>query len=126
MRILRIFTLACIILFSYNTILAQTKTTTINEPEIVKKLITTKRSYNSSYTPNDKYKLQIFYGKNVEATENLNKFKRLFPGLDTTIIYTNPSYKVMAGNFKTKLEAEKNLKEVQQYFDQALIIKPSK
>lgn len=88
--------------------------------------MTAKKNNNTSITTTDKYKIQIFSGKNSEATDAQNKFKKLFPALDISIIYANPSYKVLAGNFKTRLEAEKNLKDIQTYFDQALIIKPGK
>ncbi|TDS63605.1 SPOR domain-containing protein [Myroides indicus] len=126
MRILRIFLFTTAILLSTNTIVAQQKNIEINEPEAVKKLISSKRLINSSNTVNDKYRIQIFYGKNNEANNALNKFKRTYPEIDATIIYSNPSYKVMVGSFKTRLEAERNLLNIKKDFEHALIIKPGK
>ncbi|MDR0229771.1 MAG: SPOR domain-containing protein [Flavobacteriaceae bacterium] len=126
MRILRVFFIHYLLIFSITTIHAQKKTVTINEPETVKKLMAAKKSNNPSTTTTDKYKIQLVSGKNSDATEAQNKFKKLFPAIDISIIYTSPSYKVLVGNFKTRLEAEKNLKDIKSYFDQALIIKPGK
>jgi hypothetical protein len=126
MRILRIFLFTTAILFSTNAIVAQQKNIEINEPEAVKKLISSKRLVNSSNTVNDKYRIQVFYGKNNEANNALSKFKRTYPEIDATIIYSNPSYKVMVGSFKTRLEAERNLLNIKKDFEHALIIKPGK
>lgn len=126
MRILRIILLTTATFFSTNTIVAQKKNVVINEPDAVQKLISSKRAMNSSSTVNDKYRIQVFYGKNSEANSALSKFKRSFPETDATIIYSNPSYKVLVGSYKTRLEAEKNLLDIKKDFQHALIIKPEK
>lgn len=126
MRILRIFFFTTAVLFSTNAIIAQQKNVEIKEPEAVKKLLSSKRLIDSSNTVNDKYRIQVFYGKNNDANNALSKFKRNYPEIDATIIYSNPSYKVMVGSFKTRLEAERNLLNIKKDFEHALIIKPEK
>lgn len=89
-------------------------------------LLNEKRKINSSITVNDNYKIQIFYGENAEARKTLSDFKRDFKYLDGTIIFASPTYKVWIGNFKTRIEAEKNLAEVKRKYPYALLIKPNK
>jgi plasmid maintenance system killer protein len=89
-------------------------------------LLNEKRKINSSITVNDNYKIQIFYGDNGEARKTLSDFKREFKTLDGTIIYQSPTYKVWIGNFKTRIEAERNLTEVKKKYPYALLIKPNK
>lgn len=126
MRFLRItLTLFTVILFQ-NTIYAQQSKNTFQEPSEVKILLAEKRKFNSANTANDKYKIQIFYGSNSEAIRKLADFKRNFTEIDGTIIYTNPSYKVWVGNYKTRIEAERNLINIRKRFENALLINPGK
>lgn len=126
MRFLRItLTIFTAILF-HNLTHAQQPKNTFQEPSEVKTLLDEKRKFNSANTANDKYKIQIFYGSNSEAIRKLADFKRNFSDIDGTIIYTNPSYKVWVGSYKTRIEAERNLKNIRKRFENALLINPSK
>ncbi|WP_313804990.1 SPOR domain-containing protein [Flavobacterium sp.] len=89
-------------------------------------LLNEKRKINSSITVNDRYKVQIFYGTNEEAKKTLSTFRREFRYLDGTIIYSNPSYKVWVGTFKTRIEAERNYKEILKKYPNALLLRPNK
>jgi len=89
-------------------------------------ILNEKRKINSSITVNDNYKIQIFYGDNGEARKTLSDFKREFKHLDGTIIFQSPTYKVWIGNFKTRIEAERNLADVKKKYPYALLIKPNK
>ncbi len=126
MRILRILFAFTFALISNNTITAQSKNTVINEPSAIKELVNKKKHVNTSSIVNDKYKIQIFYGNNSDANTALSKFKRSFPETNGTIIYNTPSYKVLVGNYKTRLEGERNLKIIQKQFEHALLIYPGK
>lgn len=126
MRILRVLLLFSTILFSFSTIQAQDKKTIVNEPNTITELMNMKKNYNSSITNNDKFRIQVFYGKNNEAKEALQNFKSLYPEINATIIYNTPTYKVFVGNFKTRLEAERNLRIIKKDFPNSLLIRPSK
>lgn len=89
-------------------------------------LLNEKRKINSSITVNDRYKIQIFYGDNDKARKTLADFKRDFKTMDGTIIFESPTYKVWIGNFKSRIEAEKNLLDVKKKYPYALLIKPNK
>ncbi|UOK42849.1 MULTISPECIES: SPOR domain-containing protein [Flavobacterium] len=129
MRILRTQSiLAFFILSSFSGFKAYSQPSKINivqDPKF-EMLLNEKRKINSSITVNDRYKVQIFYGTNEEAKKNLSQFKKEFRNLDGTIIYSNPSYKVWVGTFKTRIEAEKNYKEILKKYPTALLIRPNK
>ena len=101
-------------------------TATIVQDSEFEQLLNEKRKINSSITVNDNYKIQIFYGDNSDARRTLSDFKREFKMMDGTIIFQSPTYKVWIGNFKTRIEAERNLAEVRKKYPNALLIKPNK
>ena len=113
------------ILYSQN-IFSQTKETSIEQDEKIKKLLLEKRKNNSGITINDKFKIQIFFGNIEESKKTLLAFKKEFPLLDGTIVFSNPSYKVWAGSFKSKIEAEKSLINIKKKYPSAVIIEPNK
>lgn len=126
MRFLRITITIFTALFFHNISQAQQSKNNFQEPSEVKALLSEKRKFNSVNTVNDKYKIQIFYGSNAEAIRKLADFKRNYSDIDGTIIYTNPSYKVWVGSYKTRIEAERNLVNIKKRFENALLIKPNK
>lgn len=95
------------------------------EPKI-EQLLAEKRKANASITINDKYKIQLFFGTIEESKKNLALFKKEFKNMDGTIVFSNPSYKVWVGSYRTKIEAEKALIEIKKKFTSALIINPNK
>lgn len=129
MRILRtssLFTLFILSAFSGHKALAQPSKINIIQNPKFEMLLNEKRKINSSITVNDRYKVQIFYGTSEEAKKTLSAFKKDFRLLDGTIIYSNPNYKVWVGTFKTRIEAEKNYKEILKKYPTALLIRPNK
>ena len=112
-------------LFSQN-IFSQTTKTIIEQDEKIEKLLQEKRKNNSGITINDKFKIQIFYGNIEESKKTLLAFKKEFPLLDGTIVFSNPSYKVWVGSFKSKIEAEKALFSVKKKYTTSVIIEPNK
>ncbi|MTG96854.1 MULTISPECIES: SPOR domain-containing protein [Myroides] len=126
MRILRVFFAIGITVLSISEIGAQNKNVVVNEPTKVTELVEYKKKHNNNISTNDKFRLQIFYGKGSEAKQALASFRSLHPEIDATITYSTPSYKVMAGNFKTRIEAERNLKIVKKSFPNTLLIRPGR
>ncbi|WP_353148993.1 SPOR domain-containing protein [Flavobacterium sp.] len=113
------------VLFSQN-IFSQTSKTIIEQDEKIEKLLQEKRKNNSGITINDKYKIQIFFGNIEESKKTLLAFKKEFSQTDGTIVYSNPSYKVWVGSFKSKIEAEKALISIKKKYLSAVIIEPNK
>ena len=85
-----------------------------------------KRKINTSLTVNDSYKIQIFNGGSENAKKTLNDFRLEFKNIDATIVFNTPNYKVWVGNFKSRIEAEKNMAELKDRYKNMLLIKPSR
>lgn len=105
---------------------AQNEKITVAQDSKFESLLSEKRRINSSITINDRYKIQIFNGDSENSKKALNEFKKEFKNLDATLIFNTPYYKVWVGNFKTKIEAERNLIALQKKYPNALLIKPNK
>jgi hypothetical protein len=105
---------------------AQDRNITVNQDPKFEQLLNEKRKTNVSNTVNDRYKVQIFSGDSEKAKNTLNEFKQEFVDMDGTIIFNTPNYKVWVGNFKTRIEAERNLIDIRKKYKNVLLIKPSK
>ncbi|RYY35110.1 MAG: SPOR domain-containing protein [Sphingobacteriaceae bacterium] len=69
------------------------------------------------------YRVQIFTGSNRNTAFNSqNKFQEMYPGMRTYISYRDPNYKVLAGDFRSRLEAQKMMQELKPYFTGMFII----
>lgn len=105
---------------------AQGGNITIQQDSKFEQLLNEKRKTNVSNAVNDRYKIQIFSGESEKAKSTLNQFRQEFSDLDGTIIFFTPNYKVWVGNFKTRIEAERNLIEIRKSYSNVHLIKPNK
>lgn len=105
---------------------AQDQKPAVNQDPKFEQLLNEKRKLNASLTVNDCYKIQIYNGGSEIAKKTLNEFRQEFIGMDATIVFNTPNYKVWVGNFRTRIEAEKTLAEINGRYKNLLLIKPSK
>jgi hypothetical protein len=105
---------------------AQDQNVTVTQDPKFEQLLNEKRKINNSLTVNDSYKIQIYTGSSENAKKTLNEFRQEFSDIDATIIFNTPNYKVWVGNFKTRIEAEKTLAEINNRYKNVLLIKPSR
>ncbi len=114
-----------IVIFSnFNTLFAQEVTVT-QDPKL-EQLLNDKRKVNASITINNQYKIQVFNGSSEESKKTLIQFKKENKNYDATIVFSTPIYKVWVGNFKTRIEAERNLNILKKKYPNAILIKPNK
>ncbi|TRX37106.1 SPOR domain-containing protein [Flavobacterium restrictum] len=119
------FCLLTICIYS-NNLRAQDKNNGINQDEKFGQLLNEKQKINASLSINDRYKIQIYSGISDVAKKTMSEFKQEFSDLDATIIFNTPNYKVWVGNFRTRIEAERNLTEIKRKYKNVLLIKPNK
>jgi len=105
---------------------AQDQNITVTQDPKFEQLLNEKRKINASLTVNDFYKIQIYNGGSENAKKTLNDFRQEFKDIDATIIFNTPNYKVWVGNFRTRIEAERNLVNIKDRYKNVLLIKPSK
>jgi hypothetical protein len=69
------------------------------------------------------YRVQIYNGSSrKEAYDAQARFNQQYADIRTYISYTEPDYKVRAGDFRTRLEAEKLMQELRGKFTSLFII----
>lgn len=69
------------------------------------------------------FRVQIFTGSNRKDAYNAQaKFQQEFPDIRSYIIYSDPNFKVRAGDFRTRLDAEKLQDQLKKWFDGTFII----
>ena len=105
---------------------AQDRNVTVSQDPKFEQLLNEKRKTNVLNAANDWYKVQIFSGDSEKAKNTLNEFKQQFSDIDGTIVFNTPNYKVWVGNFKTRIEAERNLIDIRKKYKNVLLIKPNK
>jgi len=70
------------------------------------------------------YRVQIFFGgQRTDANQIKNEFSRMYPLVNAYISYQQPNFKVRVGDFKTRLEAMKFLKQIHPLYTTAFIVK---
>ena len=69
------------------------------------------------------YRVQIYNGNKSETLKKRAEFLSKFPKVAIYTLYEAPEYKAQAGDFRTRLEAEKFLNIVQQELGSAFVVK---
>jgi SPOR domain len=113
-----------LLFFNYSYLFAQE--VTVSQDSKFEQLLNEKRKVNSSITINNRYKIQIFNGTSEESKKTLIQFKKENKTYDATIVFSTPLYKVWIGNFKTRIEAERNLNALKKSYPNSIIIKPNR
>ncbi len=86
----------------------------IESSENIKHIIAKKKTYNKSKRKIKGYKIQLFYGNEQRAYKVRDKFSEAFPDIKTEIRFFSPEWKVWVGSYRTKLEADKSVKEIKE------------
>ena len=88
----------------------------------VKELLNKHIEINSK-APVKGYRIKIHFGADKNAAKEIKaKFIAKFPNVPAYEKYDQPNFNIRVGDFRTKLEAYKLLKEVQPEFPSAFIV----
>jgi len=122
----------CIILLLFCTpfcLFAQTRgTLTVVKDPLLDTLIARRAFLNkiNNITGDDGvngFRVQIYFGSNrQDAYSAMAKFNSQVQGLRSYINYTEPNFKVLAGDFRTHLEAEKLMQLLSPNFTTLFIV----
>lgn len=99
----------------------------INSTRSISETISLYNTYTSE-NPNSKgYRIEIFSesgsGSRKKAGRVKDKFEKEFEDIPAYVKWEYPNFEVRAGNFRTKLEAEKHLAKIKEVFPFAYIKK---
>ncbi|CAM3261752.1 SPOR domain-containing protein [Aequorivita lipolytica] len=106
--------------------LAQSATLTVNVDSKITQLLDLKKDLEKENKLSDGYTIQLYYGELDKANQTLRKYRGSYGNWPASIEYETPNYKVWAGNFSARIEAERALIEIQKSFSAAFILKPER
>lgn len=98
----------------------------ISKDPKIDKLLTYQKEINQETDNDTRLKIQIFNGKLRNAQAVKSKFEAKYYDIPVNIKFETPNYKVWVGSFRTSLEAERYLVEVQKTFPNAFVFTPPK
>ena len=122
----KIFIASILMFFISGISTAQTATLTVNQDSKIIKLLELKKDLEKENKLSDGYTIQLYYGELDKANQILRKYRGNHTNWPASIEYETPNYKVWAGNFSTRIEAERALMEIQKDFSAAFILKPDR
>ncbi len=121
-----LFIVSILIIFITSNSIAQNATLTINQDSKITQLLNLKKGLEKENKLSDGYTIQLYYGELDKANQTLRKYKGSYSNWPASIEYETPNYKVWAGNFTTRIEADRAIMEIQKNFSSAFILKPER
>jgi hypothetical protein len=125
MRLLYILILYSLIpFFSF----AQVKTDnnyaiTINKDPRLDELIHKQKEINFSKQSIPGYRVQVYFGGDRQKANDLKQeFVAKHPDMNAYVTYQQPNFKVRVGDFRTRLEAQKFLKQIGNEYSSCFIV----
>jgi SPOR domain len=125
-HIFKLFIFSILIVFSAEISLAQVATVTIHEDSKIPELLNLKKELEKENKLGEGFTIQLYYGDSGEANAVIRKFESSYNAWPVSLEYETPNFKVWAGDFATRLEADRALLEIKEKFPAAFILKPSK
>ncbi len=93
-------------------------------PENLNRLVATKIALDKEGAFDDRYTIQIFQGENQNALATKSKYDALHLQWKSELRYSSPDFKIWIGKYRSKLEADRALLEIQKNFPNAKVLKP--
>jgi len=103
--------------------IAQTQILTNSEQETIDLLLQRKMNQNNQFSLYTNFSVQLKNGLKEEVEPLYREFTAQYPQIDATIIFANPKFKLVVGNYKNKIEAENLLKKIQAKYPDAFVVK---
>lgn len=112
--------------FFVNNSIAQNSQFELIQDYNFEKLVKEKNSVNNTFSIYKNFSIQLFYGEKTDTENQFHEFKKTNPSIDATIIYAEPKYKLIVGNYRNKIDAERNLIKLRKNYPEAFIVRLTK
>ena len=119
----KLFIISILMTFFSKNLVAQTATVTVNEDVKITQLLELKKQLEKDNKLLDGYTIQLYYGELSRANSVIRKYRNNYGAWPASIEYETPNYKVWAGSFSSRIEADRALIEVERTFNAAFILK---
>jgi len=110
------------VFFQWNTV-AQTQIIPNKDQEVIDQLMERKMAQNNQFSLYTNFSLQLKSGQKEEVELLYKEFTAVYPEIDATIVFANPQFKLIVGNFKHKIEAEHLLRKIKDKYPSAFVVK---
>jgi hypothetical protein len=97
----------------------------INQDSKIEELVKIKKSIDSEQFSDQYYAIQLYYGNYTAAKKIVEDFNLNFEGIDTSLIFETPNYKVRVGRFKNLNKANLLLEEIKKTYPGAFLLEPN-
>ncbi|MEI7595300.1 MAG: SPOR domain-containing protein [Bacteroidota bacterium] len=119
--------LVLIFLFLIKISFLSAQNVTVTSDPAIEQLAITHTSYNKQIKGVDGYRVQIYFNSGNEARksgENIkNSFSNKYPSIDAYLSFDQPYFKVRVGNYRTRIEADCFLKQIEKDFPGSFVVK---
>ncbi len=124
-----IFSLLLFLIVSFAS--AQKTTTSYNEDSTISvtkdprydELVAKQKRQNAAVQTMPGYRIQIYFGAvRQKASEVKLEFASKYPGVPSYLTYQQPNFKVRVGDYRSRFEAQKFLKEIDGQFPSTFIV----
>ncbi|UUV21804.1 SPOR domain-containing protein [Paenimyroides aestuarii] len=123
LRTYKVFIIFILTFLFHQKSVAQINVIENSEQKTIDLLLERKMSQNNQFSLYTNYSVQLKNGLKEEAEAVYKEFTTEYPQIDATIIFANPKFKVVVGNFKNKIEAENLLKKINYKYPDAFVVK---
>ena len=95
----------------------------ISKDSRIDELINKQKEINIQKQTIPGYRIQVYFGVNRQkASEVKTEFNGKHPEVNSYLTYSQPNFKVRVGDFRTRLEAQKFLKDIQGVYGTSFIV----
>lgn len=123
LRDFNFFVVFFLTVFSQSNSFSQTTVVPNKSQEVIDQLMDRKMKQNNQFSLYTNYSIQLKNGDKDEVERMYKEFIAQYPDVDATIIFSNPKFKLIVGNFKHKIEAEHLLRAIQHQYSGAFVVK---
>lgn len=123
LRTYKVFIIFILTIFVQQNAKAQITIIENSDQKTIDLLLERKMSQNNQFSLYTNYSVQLKNGLKEEVETLYKDFTSQHPEIDATIIYANPKFKLVVGNYKNKIEAEYLLKKIAGKYPDAFVVK---
>jgi len=126
LRTYKVFIIFILTVFVQQNANAQINVIENSDQKTIDLLLERKMSQNNQFSLYTNYSVQLKNGTKEDVETLYKDFTIQHPEIDATIIYSNPKFKLVVGNYKNKIEAEYLLKKIAGKYPDAFVVKLKK
>ena len=97
----------------------------INQDSKIEQLVAIKKALDSERYNAQYFAIQLYYGNYTAAQNVLREFEKTFEGIETSLVFETPNYKVRVGRFKDINKANILLEEIKKTYPGAFLLEPN-